>query len=96
MIIQQLLFGGAFSTNYPRRSRRSRTQTPRNLHTSDIDHHKRVRQRQLRDGELLAKDRQRAERVPSCLLRLARDGGNLRHAIQPLLPPDIPSFMLCE
>jgi len=53
MIIQQLLFGGAFSTNYPHRPKvihigqrqRSPVQTPRNLNTSDIDHHKRARQR---------------------------------------------------
>jgi excisionase family DNA binding protein len=53
MIIQQLLFGGAFSTHYPHRSKeihisqrqRSRAQTPRDLNTSDIDHHKRASQR---------------------------------------------------
>ena len=69
MITQQLLFGGAFSRNYPQRSKevyisqlqRSRVQTPRNLNTSDIDHHKRARQRELRDRELLGKDRHRAE-----------------------------------
>ena len=93
MIIQQLPFGGAFSTNYPHRSKeiqisqrqRSRAQTPRNLNTSGIDHHKRARQRWLRDRELLGKDRHRAERAPSCLLLLDWDGGNIRHAMQPLL-----------
>jgi hypothetical protein len=107
MIIQQLLFGGAFSTSYPCRSeeiqisqrQRSRAQrTPRNINTNDVNNHTRVRQREFRDRELLGKDRHRAERPPGCLLLLVRPGGNLRpcHPAPSSARLSIPSFILCE